>query len=127
MSSTLKNTIIFVLVFVAIGGGYYFFAGKKTDTTGLTAINPVTGLEDATAGQSGVGGEFLTTLLNIRSIQLDGTLFTNPAFRSLQDFTTDLVDTVDAGRPNPFAPIGADSLASSQSATASATTTTTQP
>lgn len=116
MNSTLKNILIFVLIFAVLAGGYYFFIGNKTETQGLTSIDPVTGV-DISPADDGVGSEFLSTLLNIKNIKLDNSIFLSSAFKSLQDYTTILVDQGNSGRSNPFAPIGADSVSSSQSAT----------
>ncbi len=111
MSSTLKNIFIFVLIFAALAGGYYFFFANKVSTPDLSTISTSGSVVDSGMG-AGVGGEFLTTLLNIKNIQLDDSIFSSTAFKSLQDFTTELVDQGNAGRPNPFAPIGADTSAS---------------
>src|SRR3989344_462832 len=117
MNSTLKNILIFVLIFGVLAGGYYFFIGNKTEEQGLTSIDPVTGTEIASVVDSGVGSEFLSTLLNIKNIKLDNAIFLSSAFRYLQDYTTELVEQGNAGRVNPFAPIGIDSVSSTQSAT----------
>ena len=108
MNSTLKNIFIFVLIIGVLGGGYYYFVGNKAPAPALTGVD-TTGSTDASA-EAGVQDEFLSTLLNIKTLQLDDAIFTSTAFRSLQDFTTELVDQGNEGRANPFAPIGTDAL-----------------
>lgn len=49
--------------------------------------------------------ELVESLLTLRAITLSGSIFTDPAFRSLKDFGTPIV-AEPVGRPNPFAPIG---------------------
>jgi hypothetical protein len=62
-------------------------------------------------GEAGlaVGREFLSLLLNIRSLKLDDSIFSNQAFVALQDFSRPIPPDTNPGRPNPFAPLGADS------------------
>lgn len=48
--------------------------------------------------------EILSTLLELRGITLDGAILTDPSFRSLQDYSTEIVSEP-IGRRNPFAPL----------------------
>jgi hypothetical protein len=48
--------------------------------------------------------ELVSTLLTLRAVQLNGTIFQDPVFQSLQDFTTEITPEP-VGRPNPFAPL----------------------
>jgi hypothetical protein len=105
MSKRIKNIIIIVVIIAVLGLGYNFFfnapaAPALVSTAGVAAV----------PGQveNPIGQEFLTTLLNIRSIKLDDSIFANPAFLSLSDFTTTLVPEGNEGRSNPFAPIGSE-------------------
>jgi hypothetical protein len=75
---------------VASGSGVATDAG---DSTVANALDPET-------------QKILDLLLALRSIQFDDTIFSNPAFVSLRDFTTKIVPEP-AGRPDPFAPLGA--------------------
>ena len=120
MSSTIKNILIFILILAAVGGGYYYFAGNSADTPALTAVS--TSGSVASDGDTGVEDAFLSTLLNIRNLQLDDSIFSSSAFRSLQDFTTELVDPGNEGRVNPFAPIGSDAVPSSSASVVPANT-----
>lgn len=59
------------------------------------------------------------TLLQLRSVSLSGTIFSDPAFIYLRDFGTQIVSEP-VGRPNPFAPL---SLRPAPATTTTATTT----
>lgn len=106
MNPKIKNLIIFSVIFILLVVGYVvFFRGSPqpalTTTTGIP-------LPSATAPTGDVGQEFLTTLLNLKNIQLNDSVFNNPAFSKLQDYTITLVPEGNEGRVNPFAPIGTD-------------------
>ena len=58
------------------------------------------------------------TFLTVSSIDLSGTIFTEAAFTSLQDFSTPIVDEP-VGRPNPFAPLASTAAADSATNTVS--------
>ncbi len=62
---------------------------------------------------------FLDIIVGLRSLELDGSIFTNPAFRSLQDFGVTL-GTQPKGRPNPFAPLGVDAVVAASVSTQTA-------
>ncbi len=65
---------------------------------------------------SGGNTDLIQTLLQLRAVTLSGTIFSDPTFVSLHDFTTQIV-LEPVGRDNPFA-----SLAATTSATMSAHT-----
>ena len=56
---------------------------------------------------SEVGRSTLETLLKLRSLSLDDSLFEDKVFKSLIDFSVELQEQP-MGRNNPFAPIGVD-------------------
>jgi hypothetical protein len=62
-------------------------------------------LTTETVDNSGVDQELVATLLALRAVRLDGAIFSDPAFQSLKDFSTEIIPEP-IGRPNPFAPIG---------------------
>lgn len=53
------------------------------------------------------GREILALLSDIKSVQLDESIFSDPRFQSLQDTSVDLKPEA-KGRTNPFAPLGKD-------------------
>lgn len=120
MKPLLKNILIFVGIFILLVVGYAVFFGGKSATPALVTTGGTTGASSATAvgGQNGVGAQFLTTLLNLRNIKLDDSIFTDASFVSLQDFELTLIPETNPGRMNPFSPLGVDA------STATATTTT---
>lgn len=88
-----RNVIITVLV--ALGGfvAYSIFIG----TPGSVLI------EESAPAQTAVEQELIALLIELRSIKLDLSLFENPEFQSLTDFSQELVPEP-VGRENPFAP-----------------------
>jgi len=48
--------------------------------------------------------DLVATLLQLRAIGLDGTIFSDPAFQSLVDYGIEIVPEP-VGRENPFAPL----------------------
>lgn len=88
-----------VLIAVAFFAYSYFFA--KPAAPALSTTNA-----PATAA---VDQDLISLLLQLKSIKLDSSIFADSAFKSLQDFSQDLVQEP-IGRNNPFAPLGARSL-----------------
>ncbi len=118
----IKKIIIFIIIIILVVVGATFLKGNKSPTTSLSST---TGENvDVLSAESVVGEEFLITLLNLRSIELDGSVFEDKTFSSLKDFTITLVPESNVGRVNPFAPIGTDSVTVPASQTTTATTTT---
>lgn len=118
MNSTIKNIIIFVAIAAALVLAYIFFFHKSAPVANLTSSSttavPVAGVSASTQ-PSAIGSDFLSILLNVKSIKLDDSIFLDPAFLSLHDSSILLISDGTEGRPNPFAPIGADISTSSTS------------
>lgn len=127
MKSVIKTIVILAVLTGLAMAGYMFFIKKDVpagETTGLatvggSAVN--TGMDDAQLNQNAqeASRDFLALLLNIRSIKLDDSLFTSPAFSALADLSRPINPDTDPGRVNPFAPIGADSAVVSTQVTTS--------
>lgn len=81
---------------IVLFGAWYALSGSSASTPAITTT-PVVGA--STGDQT-----LIATLLQLRSVKLDGTVFTDPAFTALQDFSTPIVPEP-VGRPNPFAPL----------------------
>ena len=97
ISSLFRNKLILgVIVVIVIGGAWYGLSssGAPADTGALTSAGA------DTSGDS----DIVATLLSLQAITLSGTIFSDPAYPTLKDFTTAIVP-VPAGRPDPFAPI----------------------
>ncbi len=126
MSNTLKILLI-ALVIIAIGAFGYWYAtstpSAPANTGALQSSN--TALSGQTPALSGndsvISDKFLALLLNMQTIKLDQSIFSDAAFTSLKDYSTTIKPEENPGRANPFAPIGVDA------AGAQAVTVTTAP
>ncbi len=112
MSNTIK-VILITVVIIAIGAFGYWYAtsGSTPETTGvLQSSNPALGGVDSplAADDTAISDKFLALLLNMRTIKLDQSIFSDAAFTSLKDFSTTITPEANPGRANPFAPIGVD-------------------
>jgi hypothetical protein len=111
MFQKLKGIIIFaVIITIVILVYVFYFRGAPADEGSLTSSGaaPDAMSQTGEAPDPALGEEFLVLLLNIQNIKLDGTIFEDQAFKSLQDSSIVLVQDVPEGRPNPFAPIGTE-------------------
>ena len=68
-----------------------------------------------TEGTSPLSQEILTTLGQLHTITLNPAIFTDPVFASLSDFGV-TIPPQQAGRRNPFAPVGSAGAAAPQPA-----------
>ncbi len=126
MSNTLKVLLI-AAVLIAIAAFGYWYATSTPTTTGGSALQSsgsqlAGGSSPLSQADTAISDKFLSLLLNMRTIKLDQSLFTDPAFSSLRDFSTTINPESNPGRENPFAPIGIDAIG-----TQSVVVTTTQP
>jgi hypothetical protein len=104
------RTIIILAVVAGIGiAGYSLFFKKDTGSSSGLVTTAGQTRDDQAAGD--VGKEFLSLLLGARSLKLDDSIFQSKAFLALQDFNRPIPADDNPGRPNPFAPVGADSAA----------------
>ena len=100
-SGNLRNTISIILIVAALIGSaviwYRFFASKP-------AI-PISSLASERAGVN-IGSQSLLTLLeSLEGLNFDLGLLDNPFYKSLEDFTPNILEPEIRGRPNPFAPL----------------------
>ncbi|MBP6974649.1 MAG: hypothetical protein KBB54_01760 [Candidatus Pacebacteria bacterium] len=72
---------------------------SKTSTAGVTTTKA--------AGLDGPGKEFVTQLLAIQNIKFNLSIFSDPVFQGLQDWSREILPQ-ETGRPNPFAPLETD-------------------
>lgn len=120
MSKLIKKAIILVVVVIIIAIFWNIFSGKKANNASLTVIEG-DGSALALTDDTIVEDTFLGTLLNISSLSLNDSVFGDPRFSSLQDFTVTLIPQP-LGRTNPFLPAG--TVAPTASTTTSTTVTT---
>ncbi len=95
-----RNKILFVFVGLIIAGFTWYGLSGSAAPTGSLETTDVSGAESADERA------ILDTLLQLRSIELAGTIFNDPVFQSLRDTRTEIVPEP-IGRRNPFAPFGA--------------------
>lgn len=110
-----KNIIIFVAIAIIFSLIYIFFIKSSSDdATSLVSSGeqPSSTLTDTGAPDpnSLIAKDFLSLLLNVKTIKLNDSIFSNIAFLSLHDSSIILIPDGTEGRPNPFAPIGIDSI-----------------
>ena len=92
------NKILVVVLGLIVGAGaWYGLSGSSSPNT-LLVTEPLSGSENAAEK------DLVATLLQLRSVSLEGTIFGDPSFLSLQDFGSQIVPEP-VGRPNPFAPL----------------------
>lgn len=95
-----QHKILVVIAGVAIAGGVWYGLSPSS----APAASPLTSEE------VGPGQEVVETLRRLDAVKLDGTLFTEPAFSALKDFSTQIIPE-SVGRPNPFAPLSTNAQA----------------
>ena len=89
-----------VIVIVLAGIAWYMLSGSSP--------SPDSVLTSESAAQiPPEAQELVETLLTLRAVTLQGTIFSNPSFQVLKDFSTPIIPEP-IGRPNPFAPLGVD-------------------
>lgn len=95
-----KNKLIVgLLVAVVIVVAWYFLrdAGGVQEESLLAT--------ESFAGASGADKDLVATLLQLRTVSLEGTIFSDPVFQSLKDFGSQIIPEP-VGRRNPFEPLG---------------------
>ena len=110
----IKNILIFIAIAASLVLVYIFFIRKPPAETGALVSAPASSAlpaSTAAAPDSAVAQEFLTLLLSVKNIKLNDAVLSDPAFASLDgSHSITLVPDGTEGRPNPFAPLGSDSL-----------------
>lgn len=93
-----KNVLLLIVVIGALFIAYtvLFVDGEKDNLLGTGGpLGPTAVVER----------ELLGLLLEIKTVELSGSIFSDPVFQSLQDFSQELIP-LPIGRNNPFAPFG---------------------
>jgi hypothetical protein len=101
MEWVMKHKLVVLGIIVVVVGAIFW------GMTQNSAPEPVLSPEVTTTGSptaDTVDRELVATLLALRTVNLSGTIFADPAFTSLKDFGTTIVPEP-VGRPNPFAPL----------------------
>lgn len=95
MNPRTKKISVIIGVIVLLGLAYFYFQGGSSATSDSLL---------QTNGAVGVGSAELALLNQMKSIRIDTTLFSDPAYVSLVDNSVAITPEA-VGRPNPFAPI----------------------
>jgi len=99
--SSNKTWIWIVIIVIVAGLGYFYFYGSSNQSSAT-----LTATSDANAV---VGAQVLGLLNQIQSLNIDTTIFTDPGYRTLRDYSV-VIPPVNVGRPNPFAPLSSVSI-----------------
>jgi hypothetical protein len=97
-----KVLLIIIAVLIMAFVGYSIFYPGGDEGSVLTSQN-------GNIKSGGGENELLILLINLRSITLSNSLFSDPAFNRLVDFGQKLIPEP-VGRDNPFAPVGSDGI-----------------
>ena len=105
--------MLIATVIIAIGVFGYWYAtsgGTPAPKSALQSSGVQTGGANSplSVNDTAISDKFLTLLLNMKTIKLDQSIFSDVAFTSLRDFSTTIAPETNPGRANPFAPIGFD-------------------
>lgn len=101
MRALLANKFLLIIFAAVIAIGLWIgLSAPSSSDSSLLDAEAVTG----SAATDPASQEVVETLLALRAISLDGGLFQNPAYISLRDTSTEIVQEP-VGRPNPFAPL----------------------
>ena len=93
-----KTTVIAIsIILLGIVAYFIFFSGGSTqqDNGLVTFGNPTT---------SAANREFVSLFTTLRQINFDTSIFDNPNFKNLKDFSREVTE-LPTGRDNPFAPL----------------------
>ncbi len=121
-NSSSKNAIIaIVIILVLFIGGYFYLKGTPNDDA-VSSLDIVGGQGEADANASIKGSQILLLLSQIKSINIDTSIFNNQMYKSLIDYTVE-VPQQNVGKVNPFAEfIGSNVSVSTNTETKTTTT-----
>lgn len=103
--SKFKGLIIIVVLVVLGFIAYSKFMPKASTQQSGVVRQPGSSETGGFDVNDGPARAFVTQLLAIQSIKFNTSIFAEPTFKSLEDFSRELVPQP-AGRLNPFAPLG---------------------
>lgn len=109
MQTIFKHKLILVVIAVIIAGGIWYGLSQPSPSSSTSLVTT-----QAVAGTDPASANLVSTLLSLRTVTLDGTIFSELTFVSLKDFTTAIVPEP-VGRNDPFAPLSASASASASS------------
>ncbi len=98
--SSKKPIIVIVIIIILALIAYFYFSGSPSDSSSTSLVEQKSP-ESADADAAGV--RVLSLLNQISSLKIDTSIFDNPTYKSLVDYSI-TVPEQNVGRPNPFAP-----------------------
>jgi len=109
--------IVIVAVIVLVGIVWWGMSSSSSSGPVLSTGAPAGAAGSAATAPTPLSNDeqdLVATLLTLRAVNLDGTIFSDPDFISLRDFSTEIVQEP-VGRPNPFAPLPGQGAAQTKS------------
>ncbi|KKU78058.1 MAG: hypothetical protein UY04_C0047G0007 [Parcubacteria group bacterium GW2011_GWA2_47_7] len=94
--------IVIVLIAPILLVGAFLYAGVDS-VTSLLSFSSIGVLSEPGIGNEQLGMKTTEVLKELKSIKFNDSIFTDPAFLSLYDFTGTIPETA-VGRPYPFSP-----------------------
>jgi hypothetical protein len=96
--SSLTSTVIIVIVVAVALIAYFYYKGSGSSSQSSSLLS------QTSTDSSMIGNQILGLLNQIQSLRIDSTLFTDPGYQTLRDFSV-AIPPENVGRSNPFAPL----------------------
>ncbi len=109
MQTFLRHKLLLVFSGLVVAGLVWYGLAPSSELPNLDSTPTAEGSSKASPG-------IVATLLTLRAVKLDATIFSQTTFTQLKDFSTDIVSEP-VGRPNPFAPLTSPSTSNTQTQT----------
>jgi len=97
-ASSLKSTVIVIVVIAIVLIAYFYYKGKSAPSASSSLLT------QTSTDSSQVGTQVLGLLNQIQSLRIDSTLFADPGYQTLRDYSVE-IPPENVGRDNPFAPL----------------------
>ncbi|HRH30581.1 MAG TPA: fibronectin type III domain-containing protein [Candidatus Paceibacterota bacterium] len=104
MKGVIKKAIIFIVLIIIVVVLYSLFA-KKPEIQGSLTSTPAAGVDPKLSSDTQA---ILSLLQSISNLKLDTNIFERPSYLALEDQNKQILEDLNPGRYNPFAPIGID-------------------
>lgn len=93
-----KTTVIIILIVIMGAFVYFYISGSKLSDDSALLQGSSPDISD------NVGAEVLALLNQIQSLKIDPTIFSEPVYKTLIDYSVP-IPPQPVGRTNPFAPV----------------------
>ncbi len=98
-----KGTFVALIIIVVVALGLYFYFQGNPSTDATSSLDTPASPESVQAQED--GARVLSLLNEIKSLQIDDSIFRSAVYKSLVDYSIQIPEQ-SVGRSNPFAPIG---------------------